>query len=284
MSARVPVGPLAVLVGVVAGILAGEAAGPAAATGVLALAVVAVLAAVFVRGAPVRLAVAVVAFACSAPRRCSGRSTGSRCRRCAAAVDHDADARLVGTLVDDPDSSRFDARALVRVHDVSGRGAGGRRVLVTASGDVAGHLRLLSAGEGLVVRRVVRAAGGLRHPVALEARGRRVPRHRLPGHEPRPRDARPGRQRRPGAGARRLATPGAGRPGAARRVPPRRHPRRARRPHRAVPRPRVSPISPPSPARTSRSCWRCSRRSCGASAWRGRVAGALGGAACSSGP
>jgi competence protein ComEC len=60
-----------------------------------------------------------------------------------AAVDQRADARIVATLVDDPDSARFNARALVRV--------GGRRVLVSASGDVAGHLRLLSAGETAVL-------------------------------------------------------------------------------------------------------------------------------------
>jgi competence protein ComEC len=61
-----------------------------------------------------------------------------------ASIAQHTDARIVGTLVDDPDAARFDARALVRV--------GNRRVLVTASGDVAGHLRLLSAGETAVLR------------------------------------------------------------------------------------------------------------------------------------
>src|SRR5438067_7213613 len=61
-----------------------------------------------------------------------------------ALVAQHADARVSATLVDDPDAARFDARALVRVHE--------RRVLVTASGDVAGRLRLLSAGETVVLR------------------------------------------------------------------------------------------------------------------------------------
>src|SRR4051812_37878306 len=69
-----------------------------------------------------------------------------------ASVAHHADARLTATLVDDPDAARFDARALVRVDRIDGRAAGGRRVLVEASADVAGHLRLLAAGERVEVR------------------------------------------------------------------------------------------------------------------------------------
>ncbi len=151
MSARAPFGPLAVLAGLVAGILAGEAAGPAAATRVLLLGIAGVLAAGFVRAAPVRLSVGIVAFGLLGTAVMQRALHGLEESPVRAAVEHDADARVVATLVDDPDSSRFGARALVRVREVSGRGAGGRRVLVTASGDVAGHLRLLSAGEGLVV-------------------------------------------------------------------------------------------------------------------------------------
>ena len=89
---------------------------------------------------------------CSAARRCSGRSTGSTRRRSGPRSTRHADARLVATLVDDPDAARFDARALVRVDRFDGRGGGHRRVLVDASGDVAGHLRLLAAGERVVLR------------------------------------------------------------------------------------------------------------------------------------
>lgn len=152
MNPRAPVGPLAVLVGLTAGIAAGEVAGPGSARGVLGLGIAGVAAAAFVRAPPVRLTVAVLAFALvgtAVMQRALHGLTESPLRD---AIEQRADARLVGTLVDDPDSSRFDARALVRVDDVSGRSGGGRRVLVTASGDIAGHLRLLSAGEGVVLR------------------------------------------------------------------------------------------------------------------------------------
>ncbi len=152
MNGGPPWGPLAVLAGLVAGIVAGEATGPGAAVGVLALGAVALAAAALLGAPPVRLAVAVVAFALLGTAVMQRALHGLEVSPLRDAVEREADARLVATLVDDPDSSRFDARALVRVADVSGRGAGGRRVLVTASGDVAGHLRLLSAGEGIVVR------------------------------------------------------------------------------------------------------------------------------------
>jgi competence protein ComEC len=55
-------------------------------------------------------------------------------------------------LVDDPDSSRFDASVLARVDSFDGRTAGRRRVGVHASGELADHLRILSAGESVVLR------------------------------------------------------------------------------------------------------------------------------------
>jgi competence protein ComEC len=55
-------------------------------------------------------------------------------------------------LVDDPDASRFDASVLARVDSFDGRPAGRRRVVVHASGDLADHLRILSAGESVVLR------------------------------------------------------------------------------------------------------------------------------------
>jgi hypothetical protein len=157
VNARVPVGPLAVLVGLLVGIATGEAAGPGSARAVLGLGIAGVVAAAFLRARPVRLAVAVLAFALVGTAVMQRALHGITASPLRAAIEQRADARLVGTLVDDPESSRFDARALVRVDDVSGRSAGGRRVLVNASGDIAGHLRLLSAGEGVVLR-----AGGSR--------------------------------------------------------------------------------------------------------------------------
>ncbi len=152
MTRQVPWGALAVLAGLVAGIAAGEAVGPGEAAGVLVLGVAAVGAAAFVRAAPVRLAVAVVAFALLGTAVMQRALHGLERSPLRDAIEQGTDARFAGTLVDDPESSRFDARALVRVDDVSGHGAGGRRILVRASGDVAGHLRILSAGEGVVLR------------------------------------------------------------------------------------------------------------------------------------
>ena len=152
MNSGVPVGPLAVLAGLAAGIAVGEAAGPGSARGVLVLGIAGVVAAGFLRAPPARLAVAVLAFALIGTAVMQRALHGLAVSPLTVAVEQRADARLVGTLVDDPDSSRFDARALVRVNDVLGQGAGGRRVLVNASGAVAGHLRLLSAGEGVVLR------------------------------------------------------------------------------------------------------------------------------------
>ncbi len=235
MSGHAPWGPLAVLAGLVAGIAAGEAAGPGAAVGVLAMGLAGVAVAAFLGAPPVRLAVAVVAFALVGTAVMQRALHGLAVSPLRDAVEHGADARLVGTLVDDPESSRFDARALVRVADVSGRGGGGRRVLVARVGRRRRTPPHPLGGRGRRGPWVVRPARGLRHPVAVEARGRRVPRHRAARREPCPWAACPRRQRRPGPRALRLAAPRAGRPCAARRLPPRRHPGRPRHPHRAVP-------------------------------------------------
>ncbi|MDQ1429683.1 MAG: competence protein ComEC, partial [Actinomycetota bacterium] len=152
MKAGVPVGPLSVLVGLIAGMAAGEAAGPGSASAVLVLGIGGVVAAAFLRASPLRLAVAIVAFALVGTAVMQRALHGLAASPLRDHIEQRTDARLVATLVDDPESSRFDARALVRVAEVSGRSAGGRRVLVDASAVVAGHLRLLSAGEEVVLR------------------------------------------------------------------------------------------------------------------------------------
>ena len=68
------------------------------------------------------------------------------------AVEMRASATARVTLLDDPDASRFAMDVLVQVDAVDGRQAGRRRVLVRASGDVAGRVRLLEAGDHAVVR------------------------------------------------------------------------------------------------------------------------------------
>jgi competence protein ComEC len=144
VKSAVPYGPIAILVAVVAGIVVGEVAGPGPATVLLVVSGVGVSAAALVYAPHVRLALAVLVFALLATAVMQRALGGLAHSSLTAAVDQHADARIVATLVDDPDAARFDARALVRVHD--------RRVLVIATGDVAGHLRLLAAGETAVLQ------------------------------------------------------------------------------------------------------------------------------------
>jgi competence protein ComEC len=152
VNRAVPYGPLAVLGAVVVGILAGEAAGSGRATGALVVGVGGVLVAWCLRASPARIGVALVAFALLGGAAMQRALHGLDASPLGPAIARHADARLVGTLVDDPDAARFDAQALVRVDRFRGRGGGHRRVVVDASGDVAGHLRLLAAGERVVLR------------------------------------------------------------------------------------------------------------------------------------
>jgi competence protein ComEC len=147
LNRALPYGPLAVLGAVVVGILAGEAAGGGPAVGALVVGVLGVLVAWWLRPSPERIGVALVAFALLGGAAMQRALHGLDASPLGPAIVRHADARLVATLVDDPDAARFDARALVRVDRFGGRGGGHRRVLVEASGDVAGHLRLLAAGE-----------------------------------------------------------------------------------------------------------------------------------------
>ena len=147
-----PVAPIVVLVALIGGILAGEAAGASTATGVLVASVLGVGLAVWVRAPVVRVAIAALALALLGAAVMQRALHGIAASPLAAAVTTHADARVSATLVDDPDASRFDTRVLARVDAFDGRAAGGRRVLLTASGDVAGQLRILSAGESVVLR------------------------------------------------------------------------------------------------------------------------------------
>jgi competence protein ComEC len=156
MPARaLPFAPLVVLVALVGGIIGGEAAGPAPATGVLTVGVLGVVLAVLVRVPALPAlgtALAVLAFALVGAAVMQRALHGLAVSPLRGAIARHADARLTTTLVDDPDSGRFDTRVLVRVDELDGHAAGGRRVLVTASGDAAGRLRILSAGESVVLR------------------------------------------------------------------------------------------------------------------------------------
>lgn len=143
---------MVVLVALIGGILAGEAAGPSGATIVLVGGALAVGLAVWVRAPVVRVILAALALALLGAAVMQRALHGIAVSPLASAITTHADARVVATLVDDPDASRFDTRVLARVDAFDGRAAGGRRVLLTASGDVAGQLRILSAGESVVLR------------------------------------------------------------------------------------------------------------------------------------
>jgi competence protein ComEC len=149
---RALVAPIVVLAAVVLGIFAGEVAGPDAGTWPLGFALLLLAATLCVRRRGARLALVVLALSLCGVAVMQRALHGLAVSPLSGAITRPADARVVATLVADPDAFRFDARALARVSSVDGRSAGGRRVLITASGDVAGHLQLLSAGESVVVR------------------------------------------------------------------------------------------------------------------------------------
>ena len=151
-SPALPVAPLVALGALVGGILAGEAAGPSAATATLLVGVAGLALAAVVRVRVVRTAVvalALVALGAAVMQRALHGLEVSPLTRAVAAHDN---VRVAATLVDDPDARRFDTSVLARVDAFDGRSGGGRRVLLTASGDVAMQLRILSAGESVVLR------------------------------------------------------------------------------------------------------------------------------------
>jgi competence protein ComEC len=162
-------GPLLAVAALVAGILAGERAGPGAASRALgAVAALATLAGLLrASGGGRRLAAAVAlvalvpAGAAVMQRALDGLAHSPLSRPIAAR----SDARIDGSLVDDPDGTRFASSVLVRVSGVAvGRGApsdaGGRTVLVRATGDAAPRLAVLSAGDRVSLRGWLRPLDG----------------------------------------------------------------------------------------------------------------------------
>jgi competence protein ComEC len=147
-----PVAPIVAMAALVGGILAGEAAGPGAATALLVVGVAGFALSVGARGPVVRTALVAVALAATGAALMQRALHGLDVSPLTRVVAARADVRVVATLVDDPDAQRFDTSVLARIDALDGRDAGGRRVLLTASGDVAGQLRILSAGESVVLR------------------------------------------------------------------------------------------------------------------------------------
>ncbi|MFI5053674.1 MAG: ComEC/Rec2 family competence protein [Acidimicrobiia bacterium] len=157
MSTRIPAGALGTLAALVAGIAVGEAAGAGSANVAFAGAVGGLLLALCPRARTVRVGVGVLACALLGTAVMQRALHGLEASPLRTAVAQRSDAKVHGTLVHDPDASRFGAEALVRVDSLSEPGegrrtGGGRHVLVRATGDVAARLRLLAAGDGVVVR------------------------------------------------------------------------------------------------------------------------------------
>jgi competence protein ComEC len=140
MSARHALGPALALSGLVVGILLGEHVGPRTAAPELCLGVIALVAAWFCTGAA-RMAVAVIALALVGIAVTERALDGQHAHDLAAAVRAHETVRVRGSLITDPDGPRFGASALVRV------GGAGRIVLAKATGDGAGRLRILEAGD-----------------------------------------------------------------------------------------------------------------------------------------
>jgi competence protein ComEC len=145
----VAAGPLVALAGLVAGILAGEARGPAASGVVLAGGAVVLVAAWFVEGRlrVVIVAIALAALGCATTQRALDGQRHSPLRRAIATrtvVTADAVA------IEDPDGKPYLTSLLVRVRVEPGARA--RIVLASASGDGAGRLRVLHAGDRVVLR------------------------------------------------------------------------------------------------------------------------------------
>ena len=136
---------------VVVGIFGGQAAGPGSAVVPLVVGALVLVVAIMVRSSVGRAAALAVALLLLGAATTQRAEHGLAVSPIGQVVARHADARIAATLVDDPDARRFNASALVRLDALDGRAAGRRRVLVTASGAPAGRLRLLSAGESVVL-------------------------------------------------------------------------------------------------------------------------------------
>jgi competence protein ComEC len=139
-------GPALLLVAIIAGVLAGEAVGAGSYVPLLALAAVALVASWVVSGWT-RLAIGTVAvflLACALTGRALDGMSHSALRGPADAMQS---VVVRGSLVGDPDPYRFSTSALVRVTALDGGGIPARTIVVSGSGDLAGPLRILRAGD-----------------------------------------------------------------------------------------------------------------------------------------
>ncbi|HEY5011586.1 MAG TPA: ComEC/Rec2 family competence protein [Acidimicrobiia bacterium] len=183
-------GPLIAAFGAVVGVLLGERAGPSAAPFLLGSGVVAILAAIAVRG-PRRIALATVGIAALACA-CTQRSLNGEARSPLAALANRAPiVTVTGTLVSDPVGPAYLTSVLLRVDHVSVDGTQRHvdgRVLVRATATDAGEWRVPGEGDGVTATGLLRPLVGRdrdqrwRHAVALlaDARLSRVASPRAP--------------------------------------------------------------------------------------------------------
>jgi competence protein ComEC len=148
------------VVALVLGIAGGERAGAGPAPVALVGAATAALVAGFAarRGrAHAAMAVALVAVGCTGAAVMQRALDGLVHSPVRPLVASRVDATVRGTLVDDPDGTRFATGALLRLsafrvaHERE-RDAGGRTVVVHATGDAAGRLAVLDAGDRVTLR------------------------------------------------------------------------------------------------------------------------------------
>lgn len=139
-------GVLLALAGLIGGILAGEHGAPHAMTGVLIVGGIALGVAWFVAGGA-RVAVAVLALALIGGAQTKRALDGLVHSSFTAGIHREEPVTLTGVLADDPQSGRFDTDAFVRVPAPGGH----RIVFAVATGDDALRLRVLEAGDRVVL-------------------------------------------------------------------------------------------------------------------------------------
>jgi competence protein ComEC len=142
-------GPLVALAGLVTGVLVGVRRGPAPAVE-LAVAGAVLLGVAWWLRSPTRLAVAAVALtalgAAGAQRATDGLTDAPLLRVTGTRVE------IAGTVATDPSGPPYTTQLVVRTRD-------GTRLLVAASGDDAGRLRVLTRADAVTLRGLVRPLG-----------------------------------------------------------------------------------------------------------------------------
>lgn len=176
VATRIEPGPVFALAGLAAGLLAGERAGPDPAAAILAVGAAGMLASWFLMGRA-RAAMAVIALALLGTASMQRALDGLVDSPLVQAAREGTEVLVRGTLVTDPDGPRFGADALLRVEEDAEPGGAwrptNRIALVRASGDEAGRLRVLAAGDRVTLTGVAAPLEGFdsrrrwQHAVAL---------------------------------------------------------------------------------------------------------------------